>query len=319
MTYIVGIDGGGTKTAVAIAVANKDSERSLTSPDLEVVHQFSVGAMNVNGGDQAAIIQSFQKIFSEITTVCGSVDEVAHICIGTAGISNPEVALFLEKQLRINGYHGQFTVTGDQETALYGAHKAMSGIILIAGTGSICFGVNDQGERHRAGGFGHLIDDEGSGYSIGRDLLSVLVQAEDGRISDSIIPVLVYKRLQMSSVKEVIGYVYNKQTTKKDIAKLAPILNFACECGDQQALAIADSCGEQLCKLLVPVIERLGMQNASIAIAGSVLQKSEYVRAALELQLEEKYPQAKLILPLADAAYGALLIAASQLSGQTAV
>lgn len=305
MTYIVGIDGGGTKTAVSIA--------RLTNELPQVVHQFSVGPINVNGGDKAVISQSFQQMFSEIQAVCSDLDSVAQLCIGAAGISNPEVTFFLEQQARSCGYRGGLTITGDQETALYGAQNALEGVILISGTGSICFGVNSKGQRHRTGGFGHLIDDEGSGYSIGRDLLAVLVQAEDGRIDDSIIPMLVYKRLQMSTVQQVIGMVYDKQATKKDIARLAPILNFACECGDPHALAIAERSGLQLFKLLVPVLERLDMRDASIAIAGSVLQKSVYIKQALERQLRAHYPQAELKLPIFDAAYGAILIAASRL------
>lgn len=303
MGYIVGIDGGGTKTAVTIA-----------NEHIEIIHRFTAGAINVNGGDKLAIAESFRQMFAEIETVCGSPNAVAHICIGAAGISNPEVAAFLQQQVRDNSYPGELTITGDQETALYGAQQALEGIIVIAGTGSICFGVNKQGQQHRTGGFGHLIDDEGSGYSIGRDLLSALVQAEDGRLSGSIIPGLVYEQLQLRTVQEVIGYVYNKQTTKKDIAKLAPILTFACEHGDQQALEIAKRSGEQLFKLLVPVMERLDMKDGAIAIAGSVLQKSPYVKQALERQLHAHYPKAELKLPLADAAYGAVLLAASKLS-----
>ena len=301
MQYIIGIDGGGTKTAVAIATL-----------DLQVKHEFVVGAINVNGGDKVTIAQHFTEMFAEIKQHCGELDAVKHICIGAAGISNPEVTTFIKEQLVQNGYSGESTIVGDQETALYGAQNAMSGIILIAGTGSICFGVNAQGERHRTGGYGYLIDDEGSGYAIGRDLLATLVQVEDGRLTDSIIPKLVYEQLDMATVQEIIRFVYDKQTTKKDIAKLAPIMSIACEQGDKQALAIADKAAEQLLALIVPVAEKLKMQNASIAIAGSVIQKSTWVKQALEQKLQVRLPGSKLIMPIKDAAYGAVLIAATK-------
>jgi N-acetylglucosamine kinase-like BadF-type ATPase len=303
MAYVVGIDGGGTKTAVMIA----------SDSDSATLH-FTVGAINYNGGDIQSIAESFVKIFDQIRIYCGSVQQVAQICIGAAGVSNPKVTTWLEQNVRENGYSGPLTITGDQETALYGAQNAMKGIILIAGTGSICFGVNDKSEHHRTGGFGHLIDDEGSGYSIGRDLISTLVRAEDGRISNSIIPAMVYNQLQLSTVQEIIGFVYSKETTKKDIAALAPIMTLACEEQDKQALELAERCGASLYELTVPVIERLRLHESPIAIAGSVLQKSRFVRDVLERKLEQNYPAAKLIMPYRDAAYGAVLMGLSKLN-----
>lgn len=297
MAYIVGIDGGGTKTAVTVV---HDEEERLFS--------FAVGPMNYNGGDAEAIAAAFKDLFHRLQLHCGDLEEVAHLCIGAAGVSNPVVVQLLEQQVRERGYKGPLTITGDQETALYGAQNALQGIILIAGTGSICFGVNAQGERHRTGGFGHLIDDEGSGYYIGRELLSILVQAEDGRLTDTILPTLVYEQLGLSNVQEVIGFVYDAHTTKKDIAQLAPIMTAACERGDMQALALAERCAASLFKLAVPVMERLQLYEHPIAIAGSVLQQSRFVQAALERMLANIYPHTRLILPIKDAAYGAVLL-----------
>ncbi|MEK3734813.1 BadF/BadG/BcrA/BcrD ATPase family protein [Paenibacillus sp. FSL M8-0334] len=298
MAYVIGIDGGGTKTAVAIA-----------SDQGELIEQFHVGAINYNGGDAETIAASFQEMFDRIKACCGSSGPIQQIVIGAAGISNPQVSIKLEHSVRRQGYEGALRITGDQETALYGAHNAMQGIILIAGTGSICFGVNAKGEKHRSGGFGHLIDDEGSGYSIGRQLLSVLVQAEDGRLSDTVIPAMVYKQLGLHTVQEIIGFVYSKETTKKNIAALAPIMTTACEQGDEQALRIAKRCADSLHELLVPVIEKLGLQDSPIAVAGSVLQQSPFVQEALANKLKETYPSTRLILPMKNAAYGAVLMA----------
>ncbi|MEK3794474.1 BadF/BadG/BcrA/BcrD ATPase family protein [Paenibacillus sp. FSL R7-0204] len=304
MAFIVGMDGGGTKTAVI--VTHEDQEEPVLS--------FSVGPINYNGGDAGAIAAAFGEIFNQIRSCCTSLAEVLHVCIGAAGVSNPAVADFLEQQVRDNGYRGPLTITGDQETALYGAQNAMQGIILIAGTGSICFGVNETGERHRTGGFGHLIDDEGSGYYIGRELLSVLVQAEDGRIADTMIPALVYKQLGLGTVQEVIGFVYDKNTTKKDIAALAPVMTAACGLGDARALKLAEQCAARLFELVVPVIERLELYESKVAIAGSVLQKSRFVREALERKLVRSYPKTQLIMPVHNAAYGAVLLGKSKMS-----
>ncbi|WP_018753232.1 N-acetylglucosamine kinase [Paenibacillus sanguinis] len=305
MTYLVGVDGGGTKTAVIIA---SDKGEELT--------RFTVGPINYNGGDPDSISASFTEMFRQITLYCGHLQLVDHLCIGAAGISNPSVRSLLEQQARDCGYAGPLTITGDQETALYGAQNRLQGIILIAGTGSICFGVNEQGQQHRTGGFGHLIDDEGSGYSIGRYLLALLVQSADGRIKDTVVPELVYQQLGMTTVQEVIGFVYDKGTTKKDIARLAPILTTACEQGDAQALRLAEQSAASLYELIVPVIERLALGESPIAMAGSVLQKSRFVQEGLERRLALGYPQTRLMMPVKDAAYGAVILAKFKLWGK---
>ena len=73
----------------------------------------------------------------------------------------------------------------DQETALAGALGAPCGMVLIAGTGSICFGRDAVVKQPGSGGYGHKIDDEGSGYALGRDALAAVVRAQDGRAADA--------------------------------------------------------------------------------------------------------------------------------------
>jgi len=299
--YVAGLDGGGTKTAVTI-----------TELSGAVVHCFNSGAINLNGQDAESIALSFKEIFNTIADYCGGLDNCLHVCIGAAGVSNPSVKSSLERFTRDSGYMNGLSITGDHETALYGAQDGLSGIILIAGTGSICYGVDESGNIHRTGGFGHLIDDEGSGYSIGRDLLSAAVQHYDGRIANTVITEMVYKQLSISSVQEIVGFVYNKSTNKKDIAALAPIMSQACELGDSAALRIAAKSAQALYELVVPVVEKLDYQEGRLAMAGSVLLKSEYVRSALTALLKQSYPKLDCILPKQDASYGAALMALRQ-------
>lgn len=302
LRYVAGMDGGGTKTAVTIA---DETGR--------IVHTFRSGALNFNGQDEESIARSLQDIFAEIVSVCGSIECCGQVCIGTAGVSNPTVKSKLETLARSCGYQGGLLITGDQETALWGAHGRPYGIILIAGTGSICYGRNESGLTHRAGGFGHLIDDEGSGYSIGRDLISTLVRAQDGRLPETPITQMVYDKLGVSSVQEIIRFVYDKRTNKKDIAALAPILSEACLQGDGAALHIAIRSAHSLLELAVPVVERLSMQQGSLAMDGSVLLHNTYVQRTFVDMLQQRYPMLNCITPKNDASAGAVLMALDQL------
>lgn len=300
MRFAAGLDGGGTKTKVAIA---DESGR--------MVEAFTSGPINYNGQDERVVERNIKEIVTRIGMVCGSLEHCAYICLGAAGISAAGVTERLTAAIRNAGYRGGLRLAGDHETALYGALSQPHGIILIAGTGSICYGRNEQGCTHRTGGFGHLIDDEGSGYSIGRQLLEALVKASDGRIPPTVVSERIYETLQLpnGSLNEVIAFVYDPQRTKKDIAALAPILSAACSVGDMAALNIARHSAEALFELLAPVAERLGLQSGNLALAGSVLLHNSFIQSFLRERVAESYPGLSCILPKHDAAWGAMMIA----------
>ena len=307
MSYVIGIDGGGTKTEVVI-----------TDLELKELHRFTAGAINLNGKSEAGVQQSFHDIAAEISSRNLEWPDCRYIAIGAAGISNPVVKKQLEKYIRSMGYSGPLTIVGDQETALYGAHqlgKGDSGVILIAGTGSICFGKSKSGSMHRVGGFGYLLDDEGSGYSIGRDILTAVLQASDGRAEPTIFQQLVFEKMQLNSIQEIVGFVYAPTMSKGDIAAIAPLLSTALSEGDHAALKIADKSAASLVELVVPIMEQFGAEEgAPIAFAGSVLLKNERIQQAVVEQIGIRYPHISCYPAKQDAAFGAVLLAIEQLS-----
>lgn len=302
MRYAAGLDGGGTKTAVTIV-----DEAG------EVVRAFTSGPINFNGQDEASIRASFREMMALIAEACGGLDRCAHICLGAAGVSNPAVSSLLEGNVRASGYGGGLTITGDHETALYAATGSSIGAILIAGTGSICFGRGEDGATHRTGGGGHLVDDEGSGYSIGRGLIAAVLRASDGRMPETVITRLVYERLGLDSVQALIGFVYSPGTNKKDIAALAPLLAEAYALRDHAAEAIVRQCADSLFELAVPVLERLLLQEARLALAGSVLRHNADIRGALLERLSAAYPRLYCVIAPQDASLGAARMALAQI------
>ncbi|MCT2195439.1 BadF/BadG/BcrA/BcrD ATPase family protein [Paenibacillus sp. MB22_1] len=298
MRYVVGIDGGGTKTKATVADETGN-----------VVRSFAVGPLNLNGQDAGSVEQTLDHLLRIVAEVCGGLEHCVQMCLGAAGISNPVAAERLTSLIRSGGYRGGLDLVGDHETALCGALDRSHGLILIAGTGSICFGRNARGETHRTGGCGHLIDDEGSGYSIGRELLSAVVRAADGRSGPTAITELVYAQLEIDSVRQLIGFVYSKDTNKKDIAALAPLLSPACELGDSTALAIARRSAIALAEMAAPVASRLALEEGELALAGSVLLRSAHVQAGVREALNERFPRLTCTLPKHDAAYGAVMLA----------
>lgn len=297
MPYYVGIDGGGTKTAVELRTRGS------------AAHSRAVfGPLNCNS-DRTAAAKTLTDTLAWLAAQPEGLAGCDGLCIGSAGISNPDAYNFIQDIIRAGGYTGPLQIVGDQVTALAGALGQPVGTVLIAGTGSICYARTADGREARSGGWGSLMDDEGGGFALGRDALAAVVRAEDGRIAPTVLHDAVFKALQVGAVRELIGKIYAPGFGKREVAALAPLVGAAAEQGDAAALQIVEKAGRELALLVRPVAEKLGLQSARIAFAGSVLQKCAPVRSAAQTQLQTLLPQLTLAEPQDDAAAGAVLLA----------
>lgn len=297
MPYYVGIDGGGTKTAVELRTRGS------------AAHSRAVfGPLNCNS-DRPAAAKALADTLVWLAAQPEGLAGCDGLCIGSAGISNPDAYNFIQDIIRAGGYTGPLQIVGDQVTALAGALGQPVGTVLIAGTGSICYARTADGREARSGGWGSLMDDEGGGFALGRDALAAVVRAEDGRIAPTVLHDAVFEALQVGAVRELIGKIYAPGFGKREVAALAPLVGAAAEQGDAAALQIVEKAGRELALLVRPVAEKLGLQSARIAFAGSVLQKCAPVRSAAQTQLQTLLPQLTLAEPQGDAAAGAVLLA----------
>ncbi len=294
--YVIGMDGGGTKTKVCVM--------NLQGQEVDTLFG---GSMNINSLGQEGVLKNMAVMFDELKSRGADWNLLKGICIGAAGVSNPLTRETLMASVKAAGIRVQPIIFGDHQAALYGAHGQGKGMILIAGTGSICYGMDGEGSEARTGGWGHLIDDEGSGYALGRDVLSAVVQAEDGRIPPTCMRKAVYKQLEIETVQELIKYVYAPTTGKKEIAALAPNVMVGLEAGEAAAFAIMDKAAEKLTAMVVPVAEKLRMEDGELAFCGSVITKNDVLIEKLKNKIGEKFPDLKCIQPRQDAAYGAAL------------
>lgn len=296
--YYAGWDGGGTKTLCRVLYQDG------TAPQ-----PFTAGALNPNGTVTGQCEATVADLLRNMAALPGGLDACRMLCIGAAGISNPATRVHLQNALQAGGYHGPVTFTGDQQTALYGALGGPGGIVLIAGTGSICYGQTTDGREARSGGWGHLIDDEGSAYALGRDILRAVVRAADGRAPATALTELVAQRLGAPGVQPVIRFTYAPTTTKKEIAALAPLLDPALQQGDAAAQAIIAHAADELTQMAAAAMQPLGLQTGSMALLGSVLQKNETLRAAVITRLTAQFPTLTFPEPVGDAADGAAVMA----------
>ncbi|MBU5453814.1 hypothetical protein KQI10_11655 [Pseudoflavonifractor sp. MSJ-30] len=288
--FIAGIDGGGTHTRLELRTA-----------DNTLLRRQEFGPFNLNAIGEDA----FRARLREVFTACGKMTDCARLCVGGAGISNPEVGRILEAELNTAGFAGRWKLCGDQEIALRGAMDD-PGMAVIAGTGSICFGKNAAGETARSGGYGHLIDDGGSGYALGRDVFSAAVQALDGRSEDHAILDAVLEKLGSAEAGAIVSLVYKGATDKAAIARFSSIALELAENGNQRACKILELGAEELHALAAAVQRRLNLQGCPIALLGGLLSEDNAYRRRVEARLS---PLGPVIYPAHDALWGAAQMA----------
>ena len=288
--FVAGIDGGGTHTRLEL----RDGENNL-------LRREEFGPFNLNAIGEAA----FRNLLAQVFAACGDMTECAGLCVGGAGISNPALGEILAQELEKACFRGSWKLCGDQEIALRGAMDC-PGTAVIAGTGSICFGKNRAGQTARSGGYGHLIDDGGSGYALGRDVLSAAVRALDGRESDPTILNAVYDRLGTDNPGDIVSFVYSGKTDKAAIAKFSAIALTLAEQGNPGSLAILDRGAEELYALAAAVQNRLGLVNQPIALLGGLLSGDNVYRRRVAQKLSRL---GEVIYPAHDALWGAAQMA----------
>ncbi|MFR2591224.1 MAG: BadF/BadG/BcrA/BcrD ATPase family protein [Ruthenibacterium lactatiformans] len=267
MRYAAGMDGGGTKTVL-----------EARAPDGRVLLRERFGPLNLNSAASQAVRETMQGCTDALARLPGGLEACAALCVGSAGVSNPQARALLEQMLRRCGYRGALLLTGDQETALAGALGAPCGMVLIAGTGSICFGRDAAGKTARSGGYGHKIDDEGSGYALGRDALAAVVRAQDGRGPRTLLTDLVFAQLKVVDVGGLVQLLMTRKQTKNRSRRWLRWLPGRMKPGTRPRKRWWEKACRELALLVEPVARALHMEDGVLALTGSILLRDKAVR-----------------------------------------
>lgn len=261
-SYIICIDGGGTKTS-AIAYDSLGNELS----------SFQYGFANLNIHEEEAL----KNIEYAIRGAMMPLDDYKciHICAGLAGVEvgrNKEIVKsFIEENFNIG-----VTVVNDAYLALNSSLKGQDGILVISGTGSIAYGRYNK-EIIRSGGWGHILGDEGSGYDIVRKAFKQMTLDKDDSKEQSNLTKALQSKINARNIAESMDYIYKKN--KGDIASLVPVIVSMAEQGDEDALKILNKAGKDLAQLCFKTYKALNISgDVNIAIKGSILTKIKIVK-----------------------------------------
>ena len=299
-SLVLGVDAGGSKT---LAVLMDEEGREVT--------RGRGGPANFHSVGLEAMRRSVQAAIQEATGEAGQ--RVAVACLAMAGVDRPADREHVLAALRDWVPADRLVIGNDAEAALVGAIGRREGVVVIAGTGAIAFGVNAAGETRRASGWGHFLGDEGSGYWIGRRALQSLVRAHDGRGPATRLTGAVLDQLGLRRPEDLIGLAYGGQLGVADVAALVPAVVACQEQGDAVAVEILITAGVELGEAASAVIRGLGMaeEAVEVAMSGGVFLATRALRASFGSRVAETAPRAVTIQPRHDPAHGAALLALS--------
>lgn len=297
MSYTCGWDGGGTHTRVLCLGVGGESLASG-----------AFGPLNPNGASAERVGETVRAAVACMVGAPGGLDACMGLVVGMAGASSASAVRFATEAIRAAGYAGPLAIRGDHEAALAGAIEG-SGAVLIAGTGAIAYARGADGALIRVGGYGHLIDDGGSGYAIGRDILAAAVRAEDGRGAPTRLTELLYARMGWHSAGELVTWLYALERGKGDIAALSALLPEALSMGDAAAQRIVESASGALSELALTAFRRLGLREGELALTGGVLCGIPAVRKGVAARCRGALPGVRVIAPRHAPDYGAALMA----------
>lgn len=296
MNYLIGIDGGGTKTLL----------RAADSGTLALLGEAKGGASNLTALPEKEVQGNLDGLLADFFAQSGlSPDGCCGAVLGSAGAGSPDARGRLQGMLAALLPKSRILVEDDALPVLYAGTETGVGMILISGTGSICLGRNEAGKRFRAGGWGHLIGDEGSGYALGRDVLTAVMEQFDGRGPKTMLTEMVFDRLGLQEPMEIIDWTYRRGNGKSEIAALSALCEKAALAGDQTALAIFNKAAYELARMAMAVAKKLPGKHRICVCSGGNLTKAPLLRE----KLAAKLGGVQLVLSERDAADGCLLMA----------
>lgn len=313
---ILGVDGGATSTVcVCLPLL-----RLPDIPDpLPVLGRSIAGCSNQNSVGEHASKETLLKVMEEALSNAGmKQSHVRAVCLGLSGVNHPN-----DQEKMLNWLRNIFPsdvklyVRNDAVAALAsGTLGKLSGCVLIAGTGSICYGFTEDGREAHAAGAGPVLGDWGSGYGIAAKGLTAVMRAHDGRGPETMLTSRILRWLSLSSPEELIRWTYADLSWAR-IAAIVPVVVSCAEDGDVIANEILNTAVDELAVSVRAVVQRLCLAGKDdndsfpLVMVGGVLEANKKWNIGNEVtnSILKTYPRASIIRPKVEPAVGAALLA----------
>ena len=300
-TLIMGIDGGQSSTRALIA----DSEGNLLAMGVggaaNHIHEPG-GPERLRHSLRTALNGALQN------ASLSSATRFAVILCGMTG-GGPLVEEICRQELPSENV----VVIHDTRTALYCITQGKPGAVVIAGTGSVAFGVNESGGSASVGGWGYLMGDEGSAYWIALQALNVCTRVEDGRLPNSWLKRAILEHFGVDSLGALHRLIYSGQLSRGELASAAKVVSDAARLDERLAIRILGNAGKELGLMAVAVLRKLGMQygRVKVGIVGGVARAPSPLHEAFRARVY-KSTLAEVVQPRFPMVIAAVCLALEQ-------
>jgi N-acetylglucosamine kinase-like BadF-type ATPase len=297
MQYVLGFDGGGTKTECVLLDSQhqlRATTRSGPSNPFRIGHEAAT----------AALSQAAQSAAREAGI---ELREIAALCAGLAGVGSPQSHEEMQRQIANAFPNTKIRLITDLELSLE-AISQPAAIVLVAGTGSSALGRDANGHTARAGGHGPLLSDQGSAYDVGRLAVAAAVRERDRTGVDSVIGTEILRLLKFSSWTELRDRA--RGAADEVFPRVFPVVAQAAESGDANAQSLLRNAAQEIALLVEALVDRLKLRDSAIYIAktGGMVSASKFFDARLDAQLKKIAAHATIgLLPVPPAEVAARL------------
>lgn len=298
MGYFIGINGGGTKT-----------DYIVTDSVLNTIFSSSAPACNLKKAGIDVSLTLLDDIISKILANAKiKSKDISGICAGFAGAGRSSDAENLKikfHELLIKKYQLNIPVviTTDIAITLEGAFNGEEGAVLISGTGSIIYAKDKKDIFYRAGGFGRIIGDEGSGYSIGRKGLAAAAKYFDSRGKENRLIKFLKEDFNVGTSEELIKKVYEENL---EPSEFAPSVIKGAEENDETCRKIIEEETEELL-LHIKAVKNYFKDKIKLSFSGGVIAADNYFSRLLKEKIALRFPNVEIVTPQYQPEMGAVL------------
>ncbi len=303
--HVIGLDAGGSKCVCYLA-----------ADDGTIVGEARGPGANLRSLGESGVEKTLHELMQRAAGE--RLAQVEAICLGMAGVDRPADARVVRGLLRRIGARARTLVVNDALIALVaGVGSQAPGVVVVCGTGSIAWGRDAHGRAARAGGFGHVLADEGSGYWIGWRALRAVMRASDGRGPATALTPRVLAHFSVARPEGLVYEVYEREAGPRVIARLAPAVHAARDEGDDVAARILEEAAAELSAAARAVADDLGLRAGEFdwVLSGGVFQGLPWLTSELTRLLLELAPRSRVQVLAVEPALGAVRLALDELKG----
>ncbi len=321
MPFFLGIDGGGTRTTAWLAdERGRVVGRAAAGPSNPIKVGFAACQREILRAARAAVAQGSSPAASlrRVALKGGAARSTSRrgglrnpplqaVVVGLAGVDRAPVHRRISSWLRHHIPAHRHLLSTDAAIALAAALGNTPGVIVISGTGSIAYARDARGRVQRAGGWGSLYDDVGSGYDLGSRAVAAALHDFDGRGPHTQLTKRLCGALRLKKITEIVLHPLDAQ----QMAALFPLVVNAAQRRDRVAGQLLQEAGEDLSALALALLRRLNWTRRAVPVVctGGVFHSSPEVRRSFARALRRRAPRARVSLLRREPVEGALALA----------